>query len=110
HSLFKAAPKVATLLDENGREKEVPVEQLRAGMKLLIRPDAQFPVDAEIVKGQTASDESNLTGEATPVDKNVGDTVLAGTLNLWGVVEVSVLRPADESALQKIIRLIHEAQ
>ena len=79
-------------------------------MRLLVKPGAQFPVDAEIVKGQTASDESNLTGEATPVDKAIGDTVLAGTINLWGAVEVLVLRPAAESSLQKIIHLIKEAQ
>src|SRR5206468_1341134 len=80
------------------------------GMRLLIKPGAQFPVDAEVVKGKTSSDESNLTGEATPVEKNVGDTVLAGTLNLWGAVEVIVLRPANESALEKIIRPIQQAQ
>jgi Zn2+/Cd2+-exporting ATPase len=67
-------------------------------------------VDAEIAKGRTAADESNLTGEATPVEKNVGDSVLAGTINLWGAVEVLVTRPAAESALQKIITLIKEAQ
>src|SRR4029079_10769788 len=61
-------------------------------------------------KGQTAADESNLTGESTPVEKGVGDTVLAGTINLWGAVEISVLRPAAESSLQKIIHLIREAQ
>jgi Cd2+/Zn2+-exporting ATPase len=109
-ALFKDAPKSATVLDESGREEEMPVEQLRAKMRLLIKPGAQFPVDAEIVKGRTASDESNLTGEATPVEKAVGDTVLAGTMNLWGAVEVLVLRPARESALQKIIQLIKEAQ
>jgi Cd2+/Zn2+-exporting ATPase len=110
HSLFKEAPKVATVLDPSGRESEVPVERLRAGMRLLIKPGAQFPVDAEISKGQTASDESNLTGEATPVDKAVGDTVLAGTLNLWGAVEVTVTRGVKESSLHKIIQLIKEAQ
>ncbi|MEO5803452.1 MAG: cation-translocating P-type ATPase [Verrucomicrobiota bacterium] len=109
-SLFKAAPKVAILLDEQGNEREVSVEELRPGMRLLIKPDSQFAVDAEIVKGKTASDESNLTGESTPVEKTLGDTVLAGTLNLSGVVEVTVLRPANESALQKIIHLIKEAQ
>src|SRR5204863_6534228 len=79
-------------------------------MRLRIRPGAQFPVDAEVLSGQTAADESNLTGEATPVEKSAGDTVLAGTMNLWGAVEASVLRPATESALQKIIHLIREAQ
>ncbi len=109
-SLFKDAPRFATLLDAAGNETETPVESLRTGMRLLVKPGAQFAVDAEVVKGRTASDESNLTGEAIPVEKAVGDTVLAGTLNLWGAVEVSVLRPARESALQKIIQLIKEAQ
>ena len=93
-SLFRDAPKVATALDARGNEREVKVEQLKTGMRLLIKPGAQFPVDAEIAKGSTASDESNLTGEATPVEKNVGDTTLAGTINLWGAVEVVVMRPA----------------
>jgi Zn2+/Cd2+-exporting ATPase len=109
-SLFRDAPKFATVLDERGQEREVQVEKLRTGMRLLVKPGAQFPVDAEIMKGQTASDESNLTGEVTPVAKGIGDTVLAGTMNLWGAVEVLVLRPVAESSLQKIIHLIREAQ
>ena len=109
-SLFREAPKTATALDDQGREREVPVENLRPGMKLLIKPGAQFPVDAEISKGATAADESNLTGEATPAEKKLGDSVLAGTINLWGAVEIIVTKPAAESALQKIITLIHEAQ
>ncbi len=109
-SLFREAPKVATIIDDQGREQEMPVELLRAGMRLLIKPGVQFPVDGEILSGQTASDESNLTGEATPVAKITGDHVLAGTINLWGAVEVQVVRPVGESSLQKIIRLIQEAQ
>src|SRR5476649_2358563 len=109
-SLFRDAPKFATAIDERGREREVPVEEIRAGMKLLIKPGAQFPVDGEIAKGATAADESNLTGEATPVGKNVGDSTLAGTINLWGAVEVLVAKPAAESSLQKIIALIKDAQ
>lgn len=108
-ALFREAPKTALVL-ENGHERELPVERLAPGMRLLIKPGSQFPVDAEVVEGQTASDESTLTGEATPVDKAVGDTVLAGTLNLWGAVQVQVLRSASESSLQKIVRLIREAQ
>jgi Cd2+/Zn2+-exporting ATPase len=109
-SLFRDAPKTATAIDANGNETEVPVEKICAGARLLIKPGAQFPVDAEIVKGTTAADESNLTGEAAPVEKAVGDTALAGTINLWGAVEVIVTKPAAESSLQKIITLIHEAQ
>jgi len=110
HSLFREAPKWATVLEAGGREREMQVEALRPGLRLLIKPGAQIPVDSEIVKGQTACDESNLTGEAAPVDKAIGDTVLAGTINLWGVVEAVVLRGAAESSLRKIIRLIKEAQ
>lgn len=109
-SLFREAPKNATVLDTQGHEREMKVESLRAGMKLLVKPGAQFPVDAEVLKGATAVDESNLTGEAAPVEKTVGDAVYAGTINLWGAVEAAVLRPASESSLQKIIRLIKEAQ
>ncbi len=109
-ALFKSAPKSATVLDAQHAERIVPVEELAAGMRLLVKPGDQFPVDAEMVSGATAADESNLTGEAAPVEKHVGDTLLAGTINLWGAVEAVVLRPASQSALQKIIRLIKEAQ
>lgn len=109
-ALFRTAPKVATALDAAGREIETPVDQLRPGQRILVKPGALFPVDAEVVQGATAADESNLTGEAVPVEKRVGDLVLAGTLNLWGAIQAVVLRPAQESALQKIIRLIQEAQ
>jgi Zn2+/Cd2+-exporting ATPase len=109
-SLFRDAPKTATVMDADGTETEVAVEKIRTGARLLIKPGAQFPVDAEIVKGTTAVDESNLTGEAVPMEKSIGDTALAGTINLWGVVEVVVTRPAAESSLQKIITLIREAQ
>jgi Cd2+/Zn2+-exporting ATPase len=109
-SLFREAPKTATVLEANGSERDVKVELLKTGMRLLVKPGSQFPVDAEVLKGSTAADESNLTGEATPVEKAVGDSVLAGTINLWGAVEVGVLRPAAESSLQKIIKLIKDAQ
>jgi Cd2+/Zn2+-exporting ATPase len=109
-SLFHDAPKTATIIDAHGNETEISVEKILKGARLLIKPGAQFPVDVEIVKGATAADESNLTGEAAPVEKAVGDTALAGTINLWGAVEVVAVRPAAESALQKIIKLIREAQ
>ena len=109
-SLFHSAPKEAIVLTASGAETRVPVEQLEPGMKLLVKPGEQFPADAEVTRGATAADESNLTGEATPVEKKLGDTVLAGTLNLWGSLEAVVLRRASQSALQRIIQLIREAQ
>jgi len=109
-SLFRDAPKSATLIDAAGHETAHPVDKLRTGQRLLVKPGEQFPVDAEVARGATAADESNLTGEATPVEKKIGDTVLAGTINMWGAVETIVLRPAAESSLQKIIRLIRDAQ
>jgi Cd2+/Zn2+-exporting ATPase len=110
HSLFHAAPKTATVLAPWGAERKVPVEELTPGMRLLIRPGELFPVDAEVAKGATEADESTLTGESVPVAKHTGDIVLAGTLNLQGSIEALVLRPAAQSALQKIIHLIQHAQ
>jgi Cd2+/Zn2+-exporting ATPase len=109
-SLFRAAPKTATVIGPGGTEREVPVAELNPGMRLHVKPGDQFAVDGEVVKGETAADESNLTGEATPVEKRPGDRVLSGTLNGWGAVEVIVIRGVQESALQKIVRLIREAQ
>ncbi len=109
-SLFKDAPKTATVLRNDGHEEVVPVELLQVGLRLLVKPGEAFPVDGEIRKGTTASDESNLTGEAIPVEKQIGDTVFAGTINMWGAVEIIVTKPAGQSALQRIIHLIREAQ
>ena len=109
-ALTRAAPKQAHLLLDDGSTVEREVHRLRPGQRLQVRPDELFPVDGRVLKGQSAADESNLTGEAAPVPKNDGDEVFSGTLNLWGVVEVEITRPAAASALQKIIALIHTAQ
>lgn len=110
NSLFDAAPKSATVRDASGGEREMPVSAVNVGDVVVVKPGAQFPVDAEVLRGKSAADESNLTGEAVPVPKLVGDTVFSGTINLWGAVDARVLRPVSESALQKVIRLIREAQ
>jgi Cd2+/Zn2+-exporting ATPase len=109
-ALLHTAPKTATVLAPWGDERTVPVAELTPGLRLLVRPGELFPVDGEIAKGETTADEANLTGEAVPVEKGLGDPVLAGTLNLHGSVEVLVRRPAAQSALQKIIHLIEHAQ
>jgi Cd2+/Zn2+-exporting ATPase len=109
-ALFKIAPKNALVVDATGNEQIVPVESLKAGDRLLVKPGDVFPVDGEIAKGKTAADESNLTGEAAPVEKAQGDSALAGTMNLWGAVELVATRAPAQSSLQRIIHLIQEAQ
>jgi len=109
-SLLKAAPKTATRIARDGSHEQVAVGLLEVGDVLLVRPGEQFPVDSVVLSGKTAADESNLTGEARPVEKFVGDEVGGGTLNLWGAVEIRVLRLASQSALQRIISLIRNAQ
>jgi len=108
-ALLRGAPKTALVIDE-GEEREVPVDELQAGLDLRVLAGGQIPVDMLVTRGQSECDESNLTGESLPVPKGPGDTLLAGTLNLGGVLEGTVLRPAAESSLQRIIRLIREAQ
>ncbi len=109
NALFQGAPKTARVLS-HGQEKQLPVEELLPGMIVLVTTGEQIPADLEVIKGESSCDESNLTGEAIPVPKEIGDTAFSGTINLWGVLEGSILRPASESSLQKIIRLIQEAQ
>jgi Cd2+/Zn2+-exporting ATPase len=110
NSLVDYAPEVARRLKPDGGTETVPVGAVRVGDLLRVRPDERFPVDGLLRDGQTAADESNLTGEATPVQKSVGDSLYSGTLNLWGIATVETTKPASDSALQRIIHLIHEAQ
>ncbi|MFZ5494157.1 MAG: heavy metal translocating P-type ATPase [Verrucomicrobiota bacterium] len=109
-SLLKTAPKAALVVGPDGHEHEVAVEELQVGQRVRVRPGGAFPADGVVVSGKSASDESNLTGEAAPVEKGVGDQVFSGTLNLWGAVDYEVVRLPSESTLQKIIRLIQTAQ
>jgi len=109
-SLVKNTPKKARLILPDGTFREVPVEEVQVGQFVQVKPDELFPIDGTLQKGETAADESNLTGESAPVEKEAGDKVFGGTLNLWGVVEIQVSRRAEDSSLQKIIRLIHQAQ
>lgn len=108
-ALLRGAPKTATILRE-GQPAEVPVEEVEAGMMLRVAPGQQVPVDLTVSSGGSACDESSLTGESIPVEKEPGDTALAGTLNLHGVLEGRALRPAQESTLQQMIALIQHAQ
>jgi Cd2+/Zn2+-exporting ATPase len=110
NALFEVAPKTARVVQKNEHETSIPIEDVVKGDRVVVRPGDVFPVDARIASGSTAADESNLTGEANPVPKEVGAVVYSGTINLWGVVHAVALKAASESSLQKIIRLIQQAQ
>jgi Zn2+/Cd2+-exporting ATPase len=108
-SLLKAAPKLA--LRRNGRSwLEIPIEQVRRGDELLVKPGELFPVDGIIIEGATSADESALTGEAIPVAKPIGASVSGGTLSLDGQSVIRTEREPEESALNRIVALIELAQ
>lgn len=109
-ALLKSSPKQATRVEADGTEREVAVSALRVGDIVRVKPGEAFAADGEIIDGRSASDESTLTGEAVPVEKNTGDQIFSGAMNLWGAVDYRVGRLPSESTLQKIIRLIQSAQ
>ena len=109
-ALLKTSPKRATLVRPDGTEQEIAVEELQVGQHVRVKPGEAFAADGTVEKGRSASDESTLTGEATPVEKRPGDAVFSGTINIWGALEFEVKRLPAESTLRKIIRLIQTAQ
>jgi Cd2+/Zn2+-exporting ATPase len=98
------------LVVENGQERVVPPEEIRPGMLVRIRPSDRVGVDGTIEEGTSALDESTLTGEPLPVDKEPGDPVFAGTLNHKGSLLVRATASAGETMLAKIVRRVREAQ
>ncbi|MEZ4559993.1 MAG: heavy metal translocating P-type ATPase [Caldilineaceae bacterium] len=94
----------------DGLEVEVPVGELQVGNIVLVRPGERLPVDGVVVKGASSIDQSPITGESVPVHKQVDSVVYAGTINGGGALEVEMSKPADESTLNKIIKLVAEAQ
>ena len=108
--LTKLLPKVAHLIVENGDIKDVEVEHLKKGDLILIKAGERVPADGVVVKGKSYVDESMLTGEAIPVEKNPGDVVIGGSINGDGVLEVRVMKTGKETYISKIIELVREAQ
>jgi Cd2+/Zn2+-exporting ATPase len=109
-SLLREVPKTAIRIAPDGSEIEIPAEALQPGEHIRILPEHLFPADARVISGQSAADESSLTGESAAVEKQPGDTVFGGTLNTYGPLVAAVLRPPNESAHARIIRLIRDAQ
>ncbi len=108
-SLIRISPQLATVL-RNDKEFAVPVEELAVGDCVLVKPGERIPVDAVIVSGVSAVDESIMTGESLPAEKGTGDTVLAGTLNYNGVLKAKALKVGSDTTLGKIVKLVGEAE
>ncbi|HBG04250.1 MAG: copper-translocating P-type ATPase [Geobacteraceae bacterium GWC2_58_44] len=108
-ALIGLQPKTARVLRE-GLEQDIPVAQLQVGDLVLVRPGEKVPVDGEVVEGASSVDESMLTGEALPVQKQSGDTVIGATLNRTGSFRLRATKVGRDTVLQQIVRLVQEAQ
>ena len=107
-SLMKLAAKTAVLYAD-GQETCVPVEQVMTGDVFVVRPGENIPVDGVIIEGNTAVNESALTGESIPVDKQEGDQVSAATLNTSGYIKCRATRVGEDTTLSKIIQMVSDA-
>ena len=107
-SLMKLAPQTATLL-RNGQEVTVPIAQVKRGDVFVVRPGENIPVDGVILEGESAVNESALTGESIPVDKAVGDSVSAATTNQSGFLRCEATRVGEDTTLSQIIKMVSDA-
>jgi P-type Cu+ transporter len=107
--LMGLAPKTAIIL-QNGEEREIPIDEVEIGDTVVVKPGASIPVDGSVIDGNTAIDESMLTGESMPVDKKAGDMVYAASLNTTGTVRFRAEKIGSDTALAQIIKLVEDAQ
>lgn len=108
NSLLSLAPKTATVV-RDGKEMTVSVENVRRGDIFIVRPGESIPVDGVVVEGESAVNEASLTGESIPVDKSIGDTVSAATVNQSGYLRCEAVRVGEDTTLSQIIRLVSDA-
>ena len=106
--LMRLAPKTATVY-RDGTEIIIPIEQVAKGDAFVVRPGESIPVDGIILEGNSAVDESSLTGESIPVDKTVGSTVSAGTINQSGFIRCEATRVGEDTTLSQIIQMVSDA-
>lgn len=97
-------------VERDGIELEMPIDQVRVGDVVIVRPGEKIPVDGRVVSGYSAVDESLLTGESLPVDKQASDTVIGATLNQQGLLKIEATKVGRDTALAQIVRLVEEAQ
>ena len=107
--LIKLQAKTAKVII-NGQEKEIPIEEVKIGDLIIVKPGEKIPVDGKIVEGESAIDESMITGESLPVDKKIGDKVIGATINKMGTFTFKAEKVGKETALAQIIKLVEEAQ
>lgn len=108
--LMQARPREALLKTEAGDTRLVPVEELRVGDVIVVRPGELVPIDGRIAAGSSSLEEASITGESVPVHKTTGDEVYGGTLNQHGALEVRVTKLAEDTVIARIIRMVEEAQ
>ena len=108
-ALMGLAPKTATI-ERNGRELEVPIEEVVVGDLVLVKPGEKLPVDGEVIEGSTAIDESMLTGESIPVEKTVGSVVIGASINKTGFIKYKATKVGRDTALSQIVKLVEDAQ
>ncbi|HOO87544.1 MAG TPA: heavy metal translocating P-type ATPase, partial [Synergistales bacterium] len=109
-ALLSIQAREARVLDGEGKEIMIPIEAVKEGMTLLVKPGERLPSDGELLDGTTSVDESMITGESLPVVKNAGDGVTGGSLNLTGAVRIRATRIGEDSFLAQMVSLIQEAQ
>ncbi|MCL2674055.1 MAG: heavy metal translocating P-type ATPase [Defluviitaleaceae bacterium] len=107
--LIGLAPKTARV-ERNGEQIDIPIEEVRVGDIIHVRPGEKIPVDGTIIRGRSSIDESMLTGEPLPVDKTVGDMAIGATVNKFGSFTMEAARIGEETTLAQIIRLVEDAQ
>ncbi|MFC7154573.1 heavy metal translocating P-type ATPase [Halomarina halobia] len=108
--LLEMGADTATVVSADGIEREVPVEEVEVGDRMKVRPGEKIPTDGVVVEGESAVDESMVTGESVPVEKGEGDEVLGATVNENGSLVVEATRVGEETALRRIVRLVRDAQ
>ena len=110
HALMELRPSQGLVRDPDGTEALVPVEELKVGQIVIVKPGEHIPIDGKIIRGFSDVDQSAITGESIAVSKKPGDTVFAATLNEQGVIEIEVTKPSKDTTLAKIIELVEKAQ
>ncbi|MFW9264537.1 heavy metal translocating P-type ATPase [Nostoc sp. CALU 546] len=108
-SLMSLTPDTARVLHQ-GREEEVAISQLKVGDEIVVKPGELIPTDGIILSGYSTLNQAAITGESLPVEKTVGEEVFAGTLNGYGALQIKVHKPAQSSLIQRVIRLVEQAQ